>query len=280
MGVSSSRIGSDDVLTVYFSDIAKSELLSAEKVKELFQKMESGDASAREELITANLRLVVSIANKYNKNKYKKRGKDISLEDLIAEGNIGLMTAVERFDLSRNTCFSTYATYWIKQAIRRFIMDMTDTVRVPSYLQGLRNKFRQLEDELGRIPTKDEIQTRLQLTSRRLESFMKFLEGPSVRPVLDGDSPLELEDVPDTAQTEEDDRYARALRILQNLPDSREKQMLYRRFALGDDGFQKNTEAKKLTLQQIGEEFGVTRERTRQILEEYTARIRSLADRT
>jgi RNA polymerase primary sigma factor len=280
MGVSSSRIGSDDVLTVYFSDIAKSELLSAEKVKELFQKMESGDASAREELITANLRLVVSIANKYNKNKYKKRGKDISLEDLIAEGNIGLMTAVERFDLSRNTCFSTYATYWIKQAIRRFIMDMADTVRVPSYLQGLRNKFRQLEDELGRIPTKDEIQTRLQLTSRRLESFMKFLEGPSVRPVLDGDSPLELEDVPDTAQTEEDDRYARALRILQNLPDSREKQMLYRRFALGDDGFQKNTEAKKLTLQQIGEEFGVTRERTRQILEEYTARIRSLADRT
>jgi RNA polymerase sigma factor (sigma-70 family) len=140
-------------LETYLGEINETPLLSADEEKELAQRIEGGDSEARDHMVRANLRLVVNIARSYT-------GKGLGLQDLIAEGNLGLLRAVEGFDPSMNTRFSTYASYWIKQSIKRAVINTGKTIRIPAYMNELLVKWRRatakLQDELGRIPTQEE----------------------------------------------------------------------------------------------------------------------------
>src|SRR6201982_977190 len=151
------RLRSDSVqspLETYLREINETALLSADQEKELAYRIEDGDKSARDRMVRANLRLVVNIARGYS-------GKGLALQDLIEEGNLGLLRAVEGFDPTMNTRFSTYASYWIKQSIKRALVNTAKTIRIPAYMVELLTKWRRattvLTDELGRTPTHDEI---------------------------------------------------------------------------------------------------------------------------
>src|SRR3989454_12212012 len=151
------RLRSDAVqspLETYLREINETPLLKAEEEKELAYRIEEGDNQARDHLVRANLRLVVNIARSYI-------GKGLSLQDLIAEGNLGLLRAVEGFDPTMNTRFSTYASFWIKQSIKRALVNTAKTIRIPAYMVELLSKWRRasakLQDELGRAPTQEEI---------------------------------------------------------------------------------------------------------------------------
>src|SRR5579885_1362518 len=141
-------------LETYLREINETPLLNADMEKELAYRIEKGDNEARDQMVRANLRLVVNIARSYT-------GKGLGLEDLIEEGNLGLLRAVEGFDPAMNTRFSTYASYWIKQSIKRAIINTAKTIRLPAYMEELLKKWRrassQLQDELGRAPTQEEI---------------------------------------------------------------------------------------------------------------------------
>src|SRR5436305_6856809 len=147
-------------LETYLREINETPLLTAEQEKELAYRIEAGDGEARDRMVRANLRLVVNIARNYT-------GKGLGLQDLIAEGNLGLLRAVEAFDPSMNTRFSTYASYWIKQSIKRAIINAGKTIRVPAYTVELLNKWRraaaQLQEELGRTPEHEEVAAKLKL---------------------------------------------------------------------------------------------------------------------
>src|SRR5438046_4282035 len=137
-------------LETYLREINETPLLSAEQEKELAYRIEDGDSAARDQMVRANLRRVVNIARSY-------QGKGLGLQDLIAEGNLGLLRAVEAFDPSMNTRFSTYASFWIKQSIKRTLVNTAKTIRLPAYMVELLSKWRrataELQDELGRLPT-------------------------------------------------------------------------------------------------------------------------------
>src|SRR5262245_58134340 len=152
--------------------INETPLLSAEEEKNLAYRIEEGDSSARDQMVRANLRLVVNIARGYT-------GRGLSLQDLIAEGNLGLLRAVEAFDPSMNTRFSTYASYWIRQSMKRAVLNTAKTIRVPAYMIDLLVKWRrataQLQEELGRTPTPEEIAQSLRLSKKKLRIIQQVL---------------------------------------------------------------------------------------------------------
>src|SRR5437667_11383356 len=169
------RLRTDPVqspLETYLSEINETPLLTADEEKQLALRIEKGDSEARDHMVRANLRLVVNIARSYT-------GKGLGLQDLIAEGNLGLMRAVEGFDPGMNTRFSTYASYWIKQSIKRALVNTAKTIRIPAYMVELLAKWRratsQLQDELGRPPTHEEVAGKLDLPKKKLAIIKKAI---------------------------------------------------------------------------------------------------------
>lgn len=252
---------STDPIRAYLHEIGKIPLLTAEEEVILAKRIEKGDNEARDLLTTANLRLVVSIAK-----KYAKRGLD--LLDLIQEGNIGLMRAVEKFEYRKGFKFSTYATWWIRQAITRAIADQARTIRIPVHMIETINKLskvvNKLSAKLGRSPTPEEIASEMNLNIDKIHEIIKIAQRPSSldSPIgEDGDSKLG-DIIPDEYSSSPVEVAGWSLlknqvdKMLENLTD-RERKVLELRFGL-KDGVSR-------TLEEVGHEFKVTRERIRQI---------------
>jgi RNA polymerase primary sigma factor len=246
-------------LESYFREIDATSLLTAPREKELAARVQEGDTEARDEMVRANLRLVVNIARGYTH-------KGVDLSDLIAEGNLGLLRAVEAFDPEMNVRFSTYAAYWIKQSIRRAIINTSKSVRLPAYMHQLVTEWHravsQLEDKLGRPPSEEEVASRLGLSTKKLRIVKKALrvysagvqrgeESPALEEVLSDDGRAAPDMVSGRA-----DELRQVLGLLNQL-DPREACVLRLRYGLGTD--------QPLTLKEIGEKLGLTRERVRQI---------------
>jgi RNA polymerase primary sigma factor len=249
-------------LQIYLQDINNTPLLSAEEERELAERVAMGDPSAREHMVKANLRLVVNIARGY-------LGKGLSLEDLIEEGNLGLMRAVEGFDGMMDTRFSTYASYWIKQSIRRAVMNNGKPIRLPAYMVSLLAKWKRasivLAERLGRVPTPEEIGSALKLSKRKVGIVAKAIRVNNLTPNSEGsqeDSPA-LDDIltddrckaPEVQMIETDDLD----RIFEHIGalDDREATVIRMRFGL------ESYDA--MTLREVGENLGLTRERVRQL---------------
>ena len=248
-------------LDIYFREIDQTPLLTADEERALAYRIGEGDNEARDKMVRANLRLVVNIARSYG-------NKGLSLPDLIEEGNLGLMRAVEGFDPGMNTRFSTYASYWIKQAIRRALVNTAKTIRIPVHMVELLAKWHrasvQLQDKLRRTPTPEEIARAVGLPKKKLASIQKAMRVATLGPqseasdegwsinemVMDGRSKA-----PDTEMVETDDRR-HVLALLAKM-DQREATVLRMRFGLDDE--------EPKTLKEIGERLGLTRERVRQI---------------
>lgn len=255
------EINMDDPVKMYLKDIGRVTLLSSEEEIELAKKMEEGDKTAKMRLSEANLRLVVSIAKRYV-------GRGMSFLDLIQEGNLGLMKAVEKFDYTKGFKFSTYATWWIRQAITRAIADQARTIRIPVHMVETINKVvkvsRQLLQDLGREPTPEEIAENMGIAVERVVEIQKIAQDPVSLETPIGeeeDSNLGnfIED--DTALSPSDQVAFTMLKqqlisILDTLTP-REEKVLRLRYGI-DDG-------KPRTLEEVGKEFNVTRERIRQI---------------
>ena len=256
---------SDDSVRMYLREIGKYPLLTGPDEVRLAKRIERGDKAAKRRLAEANLRLVVSIAKKYI-------GRGLTLLDLIQEGNLGLHRAVEKFDYKKGFKFSTYATWWIRQAITRAIADQARTIRIPVHMVETINRYmrtqRELQQELGREPTHEELAKKLEVNIEKLEHIMKISqETVSLEsPVGDeGDSSLgEFIEDKNTISPEEQAIYQlmkghveESLAIL----TPREQKILRMRFGLDPDQGVGRTH----TLEEVGKEFGVTRERIRQI---------------
>ena len=265
----SESAGIDDPVRAYFKSIGKTRLLSADEEIELAKRIANGDEDAKKRLTEANLRLVVSIAKRY-------QGRDLNLLDLIQEGNIGLMKAVERFDYTKGFKFSTYATWWIRQAITRSIADQGRTIRIPVYMVDTINKMnrvkKQLRLELNMEPTAEQIADRMGISEEKVcEIMMAALDPVSLETPVGEEEDSKLEDfVQDSAQSVERTVMQARLKeqvdeALRKLPE-REEQVLRLRFGL-DDG-------RERTLEEVGREFNVTRERIRQIEAKALRRLR------
>src|SRR5713101_6669172 len=169
-------------LETYLREINETALLNADEEKQLAHRIEEGDNEARDRMVRANLRLVVNIARSYT-------GKGLSLQDLIEEGNLGLLRAVEGFDPGMNTRFSTYASYWIKQSMKRAVINTGKTIRIPAYMNELLVKWRRatakLQDELGRLPTQEEIALSLNLPRKKLNIIKKAIRIYNATPQSD-----------------------------------------------------------------------------------------------
>ncbi|MCS6865037.1 MAG: RNA polymerase sigma factor RpoD/SigA [Gemmataceae bacterium] len=257
-------------LETYLREINETALLTAEEEKELARAISQGDTEARDRMVRANLRLVVNIARSYT-------GKGLSLQDLIEEGNLGLLRAVEGFDPSMNTRFSTYASYWIKQSIKRALVNTAKTIRIPAYMVELLAKWRRatnkLTDELGRPPTPEEVAKFLGLPKKKLNIIKKAIRVYNAAPQVDqsGEQGWSIEEMlmdaraktPDTEMVETDD-LKQVLMLLDKM-DPREATVLRMRFGLNDE--------EPKTLKEIGECLGLTRERVRQIEGEALAKL-------
>jgi RNA polymerase primary sigma factor len=251
----------DDPVRMYLREIGRVNLLTAAEEVDLAKKMEAGSMAARERLIQANLRLVVSVAKKYI-------GRGMSLLDLIQEGNIGLIRAVEKFDYRRGYKFSTYATWWIRQAITRSIADQARTIRIPVHMVETINKLvrvsRRLLQEKGREPTSEEIATEMGITAEKVREIIKVSQQPvSLETPIGEEEDSHLGDFIEdqSAMAPADAASHQMLKeavnaVLDTLSD-REQKVLKLRFGL-DDG-------RTRTLEEVGREFDVTRERIRQI---------------
>ena len=252
-------IGIEDPVRMYLKEIGKVPLLSADEEIELAKKMELGDEEAKKRLAEANLRLVVSIAKRYV-------GRGMLFLDLIQEGNLGLIKAVEKFDYRKGYKFSTYATWWIRQAITRAIADQARTIRIPVHMVETINKLirvsRQLLQELGREPTPEEIAKEMNMPEERVREILKISQEPvSLETPIEEDSHLgdfiQDDNVPVPADAAAFTLLKEQLvEVLDTLTD-REQKVLRLRFGL-DDG-------RARTLEEVGKEFNVTRERIRQI---------------
>ncbi len=251
----------NDPVRLYLKEIGKVPLLTAEQEMGIAKRMEAGDDDAKKELAEANLRLVVSIAKRYV-------GRGMSFLDLIQEGNLGLIKAVEKFDYTKGFKFSTYATWWIRQAITRAIADQARTIRIPVHMVETINKLirvsRQLLQELGREPTPAEIGKEMGFSEEKVREIQKIAQDP-----VSLETPIGEEEDSHLGDFIEDDNapapseaasYAllkeQLMEVLNTLTD-REEKVLRLRFGL-DDG-------RARTLEEVGKEFNVTRERIRQI---------------
>ena len=251
----------DDPVRMYLKEIGKIPLLTPERETYLAEQIALGNKAAKDELIEANLRLVVSIAKRHV-------GKGMYFLDLIQEGNLGLIKAVEKFDYSKGYKFSTYATWWIRQAITRAIADQARTIRIPVHMVETIHKVsrtaRTLLQELGREPTTDEIAERLGITADKVRDIMKIAQDPvSLETPIGEEEDSHLgdfvEDV-DSPAPSESASYAllrEQLRDVLHTLTTREEQVIRLRFGL-DDG-------RARTLEEVGKQFKITRERIRQI---------------
>ncbi|GGG05989.1 RNA polymerase sigma factor RpoD [Paenibacillus aceti] len=251
----------DDPVRMYLKEIGRVPLLSAEEEIELAQRVEQGDEEAKRRLAEANLRLVVSIARRYV-------GRGMVFLDLIQEGNMGLIKAVEKFDYSKGFKFSTYATWWIRQAITRAIADQARTIRIPVHMVETINKLirvsRQLLQEIGREPTPEEIAAEMDISPEKVREIMKIAQEPvSLETPIGEENDSNLGDfIEDHDALAPADAAAFELlreqleEVLDTLTE-REENVLRLRFGM-DDG-------RSRTLEEVGKEFGVTRERIRQI---------------
>jgi RNA polymerase primary sigma factor len=249
-------------LQIYLADINDTALLTAEEERELARRVAEGDPYAREHMVRANLRLVVNIARGY-------LGKGLALEDLIEEGNLGLLRAVEGYDETMQTRFSTYASYWIKQSIRRSVMNNGKVIRLPAYMVSLLAKWKRatavLTDRLGRPPTNEEVGKALKLSKKKLGIVAKAIRVNALTPHPDGDDEdgfaigevlTDDKSRPADVALMENDDLDRVFRRLDQL-DDREASVIRMRF-----GLEPYT---PMTLREVGENLGLTRERVRQL---------------
>ena len=254
-------ISIEDPVRMYLKEIGKVPLLSAEEEIELAKRMENGDQEAKKRLAEANLRLVVSIAKRYV-------GRGMLFLDLIQEGNLGLIKAVEKFDYRKGYKFSTYATWWIRQAITRAIADQARTIRIPVHMVETINKLirvsRQLLQELGREPTPEEISEEMGMQVDRVREILKISQEPvSLETPIGEEEDSHLGDfiqddnVPVPAEAASFTLLREQLVEVLGTLTEREQKVLRLRFGL-DDG-------RERTLEEVGKEFNVTRERIRQI---------------
>ncbi len=258
---SAKNIPTDDPVRMYFKEIGKVPLLTADEERELAIRIEQGDEEAKKKLCESNLRLVVSIAR-----RYLNRG--LSFLDLIQEGNLGLIKAVEKFDYTKGYKFSTYATWWIRQAITRSIADQARTIRIPVHMVETINKLirisRQLLQEYGREPTSEEIAKEMGITVEKVREIKKISQDPvSLETPIGEEEDSHLgdfipdEDIPSPVDAAAYSMLQKQLREVLDTLSEREKKVLILRFGL-DDG-------RPRTLEEVGREFNVTRERIRQI---------------
>ena len=263
-------IGIDDPVRMYLKEIGRVHLLSADEEIELARRMEEGDEEAKRRLAEANLRLVVSIAKRYV-------GRGMLFLDLIQEGNLGLIKAVEKFDYNKGYKFSTYATWWIRQAITRAIADQARTIRIPVHMVETINKLvriqRQLLQELGREPLPEEIAKEMGISVERVREIMKIAQEPVSLETPIGEEEdshlgdfIEDQDAPAPAEAASFMLLKEQLEeVLETLTD-REKKVLRLRFGLQD--------GRARTLEEVGQSFGVTRERIRQIAAKALRKLR------
>ena len=251
----------DDPVRMYLKEIGRVPLLSADDERLYATRMKNGDENAKNKIVEANLRLVVSIAKKHV-------GKGMAFLDLIQEGNLGLMKAVEKFDSEKGYKFSTYATWWIRQAITRAIADQARTVRIPVHMVETIHKVsrvsRQLLQELGREPTPEEIAEKIDMTPEKVRDTMKYaLEPVSLETPIGEEEDSHLgdfipdEDSPAPAEAASYTLLKEQLNEVLKTLTPREEEVLRLRFGL-DDG-------RTRTLEEVGEKFDITRERIRQI---------------
>ena len=251
----------DDPVRMYLKEIGKVPLLTPKRERELAERMAEGDETAKDELVEANLRLVVSIAKRYV-------GKGMYFLDLIQEGNLGLMKAVDKFDYTKGYKFSTYATWWIRQAITRAIADQARTIRIPVHMVETIHKVsrysRQMLQELGREPTADEIGEKMGITADKVREIMKIAQDPvSLETPIGEEEDSHLGDfIPDddTPAPAEAASAAILREVLERQLHTltlREEHVIKLRFGLYD--------GRSRTLEEVGKEFDITRERIRQI---------------
>ena len=268
--------GTADLVQMYLKEIGRVPLLSTEEEVTIAKAIESGDEAARQKLTEANLRLVVSIAK-----KYVGRSTNLSLLDLIQEGNIGLFRAVEKFDYQKGFKFSTYATWWIRQAITRALADQSRTIRIPVHMVETINKYiqvvRRLVQELGREPLPEEIAAEMELEVEKVRHIQKISQETVSLETSVGDSDDDsvlgdfIEDTESIAPQQGASRTLLSEHVAQVLEElsPREQKILKIRFGL-EDGVTH-------TLEEVGQEFGVTRERIRQIEAKALEKIRDNA---
>ncbi|GLI84319.1 MULTISPECIES: RNA polymerase sigma factor RpoD [Rossellomorea] len=251
----------NDPVRMYLKEIGRVDLLSAEEEINLAERIEEGDEEAKRRLAEANLRLVVSIAKRYV-------GRGMLFLDLIQEGNMGLIKAVEKFDYRKGFKFSTYATWWIRQAITRAIADQARTIRIPVHMVETINKLirvqRQLLQDLGREPAPEEIAEEMDLTPEKVREILKIAQEPvSLETPIGEEDDSHLGDFIEDAEAQSPSEHAAYELLKEQLEDvldtltDREENVLRLRFGL-DDG-------RTRTLEEVGKVFGVTRERIRQI---------------
>ena len=253
----------NDSVKIYLKEIGKVPLLTAQQEIDLAQRIIAGDEDAKQELITANLRLVISIAKRY-------AGRGMPFLDLIQEGNMGLIKAVEKFDYTKGFKFSTYATWWIRQAITRAIADQARTIRIPVHMVETINKItraqRQLVQELGRDPTAEEISDRLEgaLSAARIREIQRINQEPvSLETPIGEEDDSHLGDFLEDKEVESPSDYTTKSLLKDELNEvmleltDRERRVLELRYGLTDNH--------PRTLEEVGKVFGVTRERIRQI---------------
>ena len=249
----------EDPVRMYLKEIGKVPLLSADREIELAQRMEEGDEDAKKELAEANLRLVVSIAKRYV-------GRGMLFLDLIQEGNLGLIKAVEKFDYHKGYKFSTYATWWIRQAITRAIADQARTIRIPVHMVETINKLirvsRQLLQELGREPLPEEIAKELDMPVERVREILKISQVSLETPIGEEEDShlgdfIQDDNVPVPAEAAAQTLLKEQLDEVLDTLTEREQKVLRLRFGMND--------GRARTLEEVGKEFDVTRERIRQI---------------
>lgn len=267
--VSKKVISLQTPLETYLREINETALLTAKDEQELAAGIADGDVRARDRMVRANLRLVVNIARGYT-------GKGLALQDLIEEGNLGLLRAVEGFDPNMGTRFSTYASYWIKQSIKRALINSAKTIRIPAYMVELLSKWRRatarLTEELGRTPTPEEVARVLGLAKKKLPIIKKAIRIYNSTPQTDqADTGWSLGEIvmderlkPADEELLEHDALTHVMAMMHTM-DQREATVLRMRFGLG------GTEPH--TLKEIGESLGLTRERVRQIETEALSKL-------